>query len=69
VRSFIVAGATHLILNLAAPYPEGIVQRLADEVASPLRAEHEGGYSRKWSQKGAVPMMRFSALLLVLMRV
>ena len=43
LRSFIVAGATHLILNLVAPYPEGIVQRLADEVAAPLRAEHEGG--------------------------
>ena len=42
LRSFIVAGATHLILNLVAPYPEGIVQRLADEVAAPLRAEHEG---------------------------
>ena len=43
VRSFIVAGATHLILNLVAPYPDGIVQRLADEVAAPLRAEHEVG--------------------------
>jgi hypothetical protein len=42
LRSFIAAGATHLILNLVAPYPPGIVQRLADEVASPLRAEHEG---------------------------
>jgi F420-dependent oxidoreductase-like protein len=42
LRSFMVAGATHLILNLVAPYPEGIVQRLADEVAAPLRAEHGG---------------------------
>src|SRR2546421_5747688 len=43
LRSFIAAGATHLILNLVAPYPDSIVQRLADEVAAPLRAEHEGG--------------------------
>ena len=43
VRSYIAVGATHLILNLVAPYPEGIVRRLADEVAGPLRAEHEGG--------------------------
>jgi hypothetical protein len=39
LRSFIVVGATHLILNLVVPYPDGIGQRLADEVASPLRAE------------------------------
>ncbi len=39
-RSFIEAGATHVILNLRAPYPEGIVHRLADEVAEPLRAEY-----------------------------
>ena len=38
-RSFIKAGASHLILNLRAPYPGGIVQRLADEVAEPLKAE------------------------------
>jgi hypothetical protein len=43
LRSFMAVGATHLVLNLVAPYPEGIIQRLADEVASPLRAEHEGG--------------------------
>ena len=36
---FIAAGATHIILNLRAPYPEGIVHRLADEVAAPLAAE------------------------------
>jgi F420-dependent oxidoreductase-like protein len=39
-RSFIEAGVTHVILNLRAPYPEGIVHRLADEVAEPLRAEY-----------------------------
>jgi F420-dependent oxidoreductase-like protein len=37
---FIAAGATHLILGLRAPYPEGIARRLADEVAEPLRAQH-----------------------------
>ena len=46
LRSFIAAGATHLVLNLVVPYPEGIVQRLVDEVESPLRAEHEGGAQR-----------------------
>jgi F420-dependent oxidoreductase-like protein len=39
-RSFIEVGASHIILNLRAPYPEGIVQRLADEVAGPLYAEY-----------------------------
>ena len=37
LRSYIAAGATHLILNLAAPYPDGIVERLASEVAAPIR--------------------------------
>ncbi|HLI87351.1 MAG TPA: LLM class F420-dependent oxidoreductase [Ktedonobacteraceae bacterium] len=41
LRSFIDAGANHLILNLVAPYPEGIVTRLAREVAEPLKAEYE----------------------------
>lgn len=40
LRSFIEAGATHLILNLRAPYPEGVVHRLAEEVAEPLSAEY-----------------------------
>jgi F420-dependent oxidoreductase-like protein len=39
VRTYIDAGATHLILILRYPYPDGIVRRLADEVAQPLRAE------------------------------
>jgi len=39
VRDYITAGATHLILNLRAPYPQGIVHRLAEEVAEPLRQE------------------------------
>ncbi len=39
VRDYITSGATHLILNLRAPYPQGIVHRLAEEVAEPLRQE------------------------------
>jgi F420-dependent oxidoreductase-like protein len=37
-QSYIEAGANHLILNLRYPYPEGIVHRLAEEVAGPLQA-------------------------------
>ena len=32
VQRFVDAGATHIVLNLRPPYPDGIVQRLADEV-------------------------------------
>jgi len=39
MRPYIQAGASHIILNLRAPYPEGIVHRLADEMIGPLRAE------------------------------
>ncbi|HEX9035923.1 MAG TPA: LLM class F420-dependent oxidoreductase [Ktedonobacterales bacterium] len=39
VREYIAAGANHVILNLRAPYPEGIARRLATEVAAPLLAE------------------------------
>lgn len=39
VRPYIQAGASHIILNLRATYPEGIVHRLADEVIRPLQAE------------------------------
>jgi hypothetical protein len=42
MRPFIKAGATHIILNLRAPYPQGIVHRLAEEVVAPLNAEFEG---------------------------
>jgi hypothetical protein len=42
VQDFIEAGATHLILNLRAPYPQGIVKRLAEEMAEPLKAQYEG---------------------------
>jgi F420-dependent oxidoreductase-like protein len=36
---YIAEGATHIILNLRAPYPESIVHRLAEEVAEPLHQE------------------------------
>ncbi len=39
IRPYIAEGATHIILNLRAPYPESIVHRLAEEVAEPLRQE------------------------------
>jgi hypothetical protein len=43
MRSFIEAGTTHLILHVSAPYPVGIMQRLAEEVAEPLRREYAPG--------------------------
>ena len=39
VRAYIGAGATHVVLYVRAPYPDGIVRRLADEIAAPLLAE------------------------------
>ena len=39
VRPYIAEGATHIILNLRAPYPESIVHRLAEEIVEPLRQE------------------------------
>jgi F420-dependent oxidoreductase-like protein len=36
LRGFIDAGATHLVFSLRAPYPEGIVRCLADELISPF---------------------------------
>ena len=39
MRSYIAAGATHLVLTLLYPYPEGIVRRLTDEVVKPLLSE------------------------------
>jgi F420-dependent oxidoreductase-like protein len=39
VQQYITAGANHIILNLRAPYPDGIVPRvprLAEEVVTPL---------------------------------
>jgi F420-dependent oxidoreductase-like protein len=38
VQRFVDAGAAHVVLNLRPPYPEGIVQRLADEVIGRVQA-------------------------------
>ena len=42
IKPYIEASATHIILNLTAPYPENIVHRLAEEIVAPLQAEFEG---------------------------
>lgn len=42
IKPYIEAGATHIILNLRAPYPENIVSRLAEEIVAPLKREFEG---------------------------
>lgn len=42
VRSFVEAGATHLIMNLRMPYPDGIVHRIDEELVQPLKREFEG---------------------------
>lgn len=41
IRPYIEAGASHIILNLRAPYPERIVHTLAEEIVAPLQAEFE----------------------------
>lgn len=41
IQKFINVGATHIILNIVAPYPDGIVKRLASEVAEPLKQAYE----------------------------
>lgn len=41
MRPYISEGATHIILNLMAPYPENIVHRLVKEVVKPLNAEFQ----------------------------
>ncbi len=40
-RSFIEAGATHIIYHVPTPDPLGVLRRLAEEVAKPLRAEYQ----------------------------
>jgi len=40
IRSYIDVGATHIILSLRAPYPDGIVRRIVDEIATPLSEEY-----------------------------
>lgn len=42
IRGYVAEGASHIILNLRYPYPEGIVQRLVDEVVRPLKEEMVG---------------------------
>jgi F420-dependent oxidoreductase-like protein len=42
IRPFLEAGASHIVLNLRHPYPEGIVHRLEKEVVEPLLAEFTG---------------------------
>jgi F420-dependent oxidoreductase-like protein len=42
IRPYIEAGASHIILNLRAPYPEKIVHTLAEEIVAPFQAEFEG---------------------------
>ncbi len=41
VQSYIDLGATHIVLNLRPPYPEGIVHRLAQEVIEPLQKAYQ----------------------------
>jgi len=41
VRSYIDAGANHIILNLHAPYPQHIAQSLVREVIEPLQAVYQ----------------------------
>lgn len=40
-RTFIEVGATHIIYQVPAPDPLGILRRLAEEVAEPLRAAYQ----------------------------
>ncbi len=42
LRDYITAGATHLVAYLRAPFPVGIAQRVAREIAEPLRQEFMG---------------------------
>ena len=37
LQQFVQAGATHLVLYLPPPFPDGIVRRLADEVVAAVR--------------------------------
>lgn len=38
IQDFVAAGATHLVLILPAPYPDGIVTRVANEVIAKIEA-------------------------------
>ncbi|HZS76826.1 MAG TPA: LLM class F420-dependent oxidoreductase [Ktedonobacteraceae bacterium] len=41
MRPYIQEGASHIVLNLTAPYPENIVHRLVEEVVKPLNVEFQ----------------------------
>ncbi len=41
IQSYIDLGATHIVLNLRPPYPEGIAHRLAQEVIEPLQKAYQ----------------------------
>lgn len=41
IQSLIEVGANHIILNLRAPYPAGIVPRLVKEIVEPLKTQYE----------------------------
>jgi F420-dependent oxidoreductase-like protein len=43
LRGYILAGATHIIIYPYSPFPEGLAQRLAEEVVEPLLAEFASG--------------------------
>jgi alkanesulfonate monooxygenase SsuD/methylene tetrahydromethanopterin reductase-like flavin-dependent oxidoreductase (luciferase family) len=38
IQRFVDAGATHIVLIIPTPYPDGIVQRVADEVIAKVHA-------------------------------
>lgn len=40
--AYVEAGATHFILGLRYPYPDGIVHRLDEEIIQPVKASFEG---------------------------
>lgn len=42
IRPYIAEGATHIVLNLVAPYPENIVSKLAEEIVAPMHREFAG---------------------------
>ncbi|WP_055588286.1 LLM class flavin-dependent oxidoreductase [Streptacidiphilus griseoplanus] len=43
VLDLVAAGFTHVVLNLARPYPPGVVHRLVEEVVHPVRAALDRG--------------------------
>jgi alkanesulfonate monooxygenase SsuD/methylene tetrahydromethanopterin reductase-like flavin-dependent oxidoreductase (luciferase family) len=47
LQTFVEAGATHLILNLRAPYGPDIVARLAEEIVLPLQAAAEAARQKE----------------------